>query len=142
MKKTYVQTKAFLPVIKELLKTQSIKLTVTGNSMKPFFIDKETIVLIEPIDSEKIQKLDVILFEINGHLVLHRIIKLGDTIITQGDALKQKEHITQKQILGIVKTYHHNNKFRNIRSRKHMFMFKFHSVKKQIKYLLKKLLRK
>lgn len=142
MKKTSMQTKEFLPVVKELLKTQQVRLTVTGNSMLPFFKDKETIVTIESVDNIQLRKFDVILFEINDHLVLHRIIKLGTKITTQGDALRQKETTPLSGVLGLVTSYQHKSKIHIVRSRKHILCFKIYSIKKRIKNSLKKLLEK
>ncbi len=94
-----------VPLLQEALKTSGrARLTVTGNSMRPFIYSGETIeLLIAAVD--ELKKGDVVLVEdSDGDYFLHRIIrKKGGVIYTRGDAnLKEEGPFKTESVLAIV----------------------------------------
>lgn len=88
-----------------------IRVTVTGTSMHPTFRDRQTIVDIGPVDLP-IKKHDILLFERNNVIVLHRVISVNP-LITRGDALTKIEYVNDIDVIGTVYTYERNNKQRS-----------------------------
>ena len=111
-------------IFEELNKGNNVKLTVSGNSMYPFFIDKKTVVEIR--SSKNGYKKHDVLFYINknGDYILHRLlIQKNDYLITRGDALLHKEKIDKDSIFGVVECYFNGNKRVFIRNKFHRFKF-------------------
>jgi len=82
--------KDFITLIEEAFKNnQRVQFKVMGHSMRPFFKHDKTHVTLEKKDTY--QKGDIILFQYKDSYHLHRIIKVGDVIRCQGDALKSYE---------------------------------------------------
>src|SRR5690606_39190779 len=80
---------------------QEVELKVMGNSMLPFYKHDQTIVTLKK--AESYQKLDVVLFEYEGHTILHRIIKIkGDNYVIRGDGAFRKEIVTKDKIFAKV----------------------------------------
>ena len=96
--------KDFIILIEEAFKNnQRVQFKVMGHSMRPFFKHDKTHVTLEKKDTY--QKGDIILFQYKDSYHLHRIIKVGEVIICQGDALKSYEIIQEKDIIGAVISY-------------------------------------
>lgn len=105
MKQT-VKNDTLAPLIQEKLALGSeVSFTVVGESMRPFFVDKATVVTLKRVPAYK--KGDICLaMSPNQKLILHRIINITDTqVILRGDALKTKEVLSQEAILGKVIRY-------------------------------------
>lgn len=100
------------PIIKEQIEGKKIVyLTVSGNSMKPFFIDQKTIVTLEKI-TKPLKKKDIVFYQnYNGQFILHRIISIKkNCIIIRGDALTKKEYLDYTNMIAIVTSYKNVNK--------------------------------
>lgn len=66
-----------------LLHKKKFTLPLKGNSMEPTFFEGDNAVVVP---AEEIYLGDIILFEINGTIVFHRIVEMfGDWIVTKGD---------------------------------------------------------
>ncbi len=122
MSEVKVLSKEIIPVFIEFLNEgKSVRFKVSGHSMLPFFKHQKTIVTLNIKDNYK--KYDVILYMSNGLYKLHRIIKVNDDhFIVYGDALKNKEIIYQKDIIGYVEF--HTGKKRNIYYKNNWYLFK------------------
>ena len=70
----------------------SVRVQVTGRSMRPF-LQGDEILIIEPIGGRRFRAGDVVLFKDGqDRLVIHRIIKVRETFVqTQGDALNEPD---------------------------------------------------
>lgn len=89
-------------VKKILYKTKKIKTKIYGSSMSPFLKDGDDI-LIKKVEISTLKEGDVILYNSNRVLVVHRIISIGkDSIITKGDNSNKKTKINNNNVLGIV----------------------------------------
>lgn len=110
--KVKVSIHDIIPLIKEKLDSSSeVTLTVTGNSMYPFFIDNLTNVTLEkPI--KPLKKMDIVLYKTpNNTWALHRIIKVkNDHLVICGDGQKRKEYIKKEEVIGILKKYEFRGK--------------------------------
>lgn len=78
-----------------------MKLNVNGNSMFPYLQDNE-LVKVEPVGAEQPRKGDIVVFERNGQLIAHRLIKKKDNhYITKGDfCLKRDEPFSSDLLIG------------------------------------------
>lgn len=104
-----------IEIIKEKLNSNGeVNLTITGNSMYPFFINKVTNVkLVKP--NRKLKAKDIVFYKTpNGAWALHRIIKVKkDHFVIIGDALRVKEYIKKEEVIGFVQAYSYKNKNTN-----------------------------
>lgn len=106
MNSRVVANEIFLPVVRELLEEgKEVSLTISGNSMSPFFIHERDRVLLGPAD-ENMRKGDIAIFQRkNGQFVLHRICRVSEEeqYFFIGDAQTQVEGpIGRNQIFGKV----------------------------------------
>jgi hypothetical protein len=109
---------AALPLIKELLSSnKTVTIPVKGTSMRPFYVDSQTQVTLS-LPLSTFRRLDVVLFEReNGQMVLHRIVKMSrDTLIIQGDALRNSEIVKPSQVVGVVLRHERRGKIHSERS--------------------------
>lgn len=102
-----IANEIFLPVIQELLEEgKEVPLTVSGNSMAPFFIHGRDKVLLEPA-KDRMRKGDIAIFRRkSGQYILHRIYRVskGNQYFFVGDAQTEIEGpIDREQIFGKVK---------------------------------------
>ncbi len=102
MSKRYILSRELLPIIETTLQSGgTFNLTVSGTSMRPFLTHKTTTVTLATPTCYK--RHTIYLFKTNDKVYLHRLIAIDDeTFIFQGDALKQKETCTLKNIIGQV----------------------------------------
>ncbi len=102
--------------------------------MRPFFVDKETVVTLKQFPSYK--KGDICLaMSPNQKLILHRIIKIVESqVILRGDALKKTEVFTLDAVLGKVIRY--QTKQKTIETSSHLF--RFHSFLWSLCYPVKR----
>lgn len=106
---------ADLKSVEELLETQDEVMTRTrGISMEPLFRQGRDIVVITK-PTFPLKRGDAPLYRVNGknELVLHRILKVnGDgSYAVRGDNLYFKEHVTEKQIVGVLKAFYRAGKY-------------------------------
>lgn len=86
-----------------LLEGESVRVTVRGQSMLPFFRSGSTI-LLRPIREEDFRPLTVVLADAGNHFVVHRILRVeGDQITLLGDGnLVGTETMSRKEVYGVV----------------------------------------
>ena len=90
-----------------LLEGESVRVTVRGQSMLPFFRSGSTI-LLRPIREEDFRPLTVVLADAGNHFVVHRILRVeGDRITLLGDGnLVGTETMSRKEVYGVVDCSH------------------------------------
>ena len=82
-----------------------VPLLVTGNSMKPFLLNRETVVYLERRRSYAPRRGDIVLYwRQDGVWVLHRVVRVrkDGTVRTNGDAQSWTEDIHESRILAHV----------------------------------------
>ena len=86
-----------------LLEGQTVKVTVKGQSMLPFFISGST-VTIRPIESSDFKRYNVVFADAGNHFVIHRIIDIqGDNVTLLGDGnIVGTETMSREKVYGIV----------------------------------------
>ena len=86
-----------------LLEGKTVRVSVKGESMLPFFRSGSTITL-RPIGDGDIRKYNVVMADAGHAFVVHRIIEVGDEFITLlGDGnYNGTERVARNQIYGIV----------------------------------------
>lgn len=97
------------PIIAQCVESGSeVILTVTGNSMRPFLVDKRDQVVLIKANTEALQEGDVPLYQRrNGKYVLHRMVKRENGSYTMlGDAQVDLEKgIMPDQIIAVAKAF-------------------------------------
>lgn len=86
-----------------LLEGSSVRVSVRGESMLPFFRSGSTIIL-RPIREGDIRKYNVVMADAGRSFVVHRIIEVDDEYITLlGDGnYNGTERVTRDKVYGIV----------------------------------------
>ena len=87
------------------------EMTVTGNSMKPLLLDRESSVRL--VKADGLKKGDIVLFMSGDeHYVLHRIMRVGDGVYDIiGDNRRTAEvNIPEANIIAKVKEYNRTGK--------------------------------
>ena len=86
-----------------LLEGKTVRVSVKGESMLPFFRSGSTITL-RPIGGGDIRKYNVVMADAGHAFVVHRIIEVGDEFITLlGDGnYNGTERVTRDKIYGMV----------------------------------------
>ena len=86
-----------------LLEGKSVRVTVRGQSMLPFFRSGSTVTL-RPLREGDLRRLNVVLADIGGHFAIHRIISVeSDRIILLGDGNTQGTEVVRPDaVYGIV----------------------------------------
>lgn len=75
-----------------------LHVTIRGSSMYPYLRDGDT---IEIEKTDQFRRGDIVVFEMNGALVAHRIIEISaDSILAKGDAVRNPERIKTDAIAG------------------------------------------
>lgn len=107
MLKTVIDNETFFEVVRvELKSNKQVQFTVKGQSMWPFFHHNQTIVTVA--QPTHVKQYDVVLFEYQGQVLLHRIIKIqNETITLRGDSTFRKEVVNISSIFG--KVIQHQN---------------------------------
>ncbi len=86
--KKLIYNEVFMSAVKETLESGlSVKFTVTGMSMWPFFTGRRDSVVVKKCDFSELKKGDIILFSPAEKVyLLHRVIKkTGKNFVTAGD---------------------------------------------------------
>lgn len=86
-----------------LLEGESVRITVQGQSMLPFFRSGSTI-LLRPICEEDFRPLTVVMADAGDHFVVHRILRVeGDRVTLLGDGnLIGTETMSREKVYGVV----------------------------------------
>lgn len=86
-----------------LLEGKNVRVAVNGQSMLPFFRSGSTITM-RPVREEDIRKYNVVMADAEHAFVVHRIIEVGDDIVTLlGDGnIYGTEQVTRDKIYGVV----------------------------------------
>lgn len=96
-----------LPLIKECLSAgQSVKFSPRGISMLPMIVQgRDSVTLSSP--PEKLKKFDIPLYRReDGHFVLHRVVKVGDTYTCIGDnQFKKETGIAHSQVIAVITAF-------------------------------------
>jgi hypothetical protein len=94
------QDLAIAVVVEKLRAGKPVPLRITGHSMYPFLVPGEW-VLIEPCATESLRPGDLIAFERDGRLILHRLLCVGaENVVEKGDNGLQEGVVEQGKILG------------------------------------------
>ena len=120
MLKAVIDNETFFEVVKaELKSNKQVQFTVKGQSMWPFFHHNQTVVTVE--QAKHFKKYDVVLFDYQGQVLLHRIIKIQtETITLRGDSTFRKEVVPISSIFGKV-IQHQNQKTTLTNNRSYRF---------------------
>ena len=86
-----------------LLEGSTVRVSVNGQSMLPFFRSGSTITL-RPVKEEDIRKYNVVMADAGDAFVVHRIIEVGEEFVTLlGDGnYIGTEHVSRDKIYGVV----------------------------------------
>jgi hypothetical protein len=101
--RTIANRELFAIVRDTLLEGKTVRVAVNGQSMLPFFRSGSTITL-RPVREGDIRKYNVVMADAGHAFVVHRIVEMGDDIITLlGDGnLRGTESVTRDKIYGVV----------------------------------------
>lgn len=85
----------------------TVTLTVRGNSMNPFLVDRRDRIVLAPFTPADLQPgVAVLARDTQARIVFHRIIsRQGDDLTLQGDGnLRQTEHACVADVMGIMRS--------------------------------------
>ena len=101
--RTIANRELFAIVRDTLLEGKTVRISVNGQSMLPFFRSGSTITL-RPVHDEDIRKYNVVMADAGHAFVVHRIIEVSNEHITLlGDGnIYGTERITRDKIYGVV----------------------------------------
>lgn len=106
-------------LIEELLKRgDTVRLTVTGNSMYPLLHSRRDSVVLQP--AKHVKKYDITFHKRkDGRYILHRVLKIqkdGTYLIAGDNELKTEPPVHREQILGVVTSYTRWGKEHSVKS--------------------------
>lgn len=105
MNKT-IPNEIFLPEVARLIaEGRTVTITVRGNSMNPFLVDRRDRVTLAGFTPDDLRPGAVVLArDTTGRIVFHRIIRRnGDALILQGDGnFAQTEETSTDQVMGLM----------------------------------------
>lgn len=101
--RTIANRELFAIVRDTLLEGKTVRVAVNGQSMLPLFRSGSTIIM-RPVREEDIRKYSVVMADVGHAFVVHRIIEVGDEVITLlGDGnIYGTEQVTREKIYGVV----------------------------------------
>lgn len=106
--KKVIPNEILLPEVARLIEEgHTATITVRGNSMNPFLVDRRDRITLGGFTSEDLQPgASVLARDTTGRIVFHRIIRRsGETLILQGDGnLLQTEETSVSQVMGLMTT--------------------------------------
>ena len=108
-----VRLQDVMPRIRELLaKGQSVRLYPKGTSMMPMLRQGIDSVMLSPVTG-RLKKYDLPLYQRrDGHYVLHRILKAGETYTCIGDnQFSYEKGVRQEQLIAVVTGYYRDEKY-------------------------------
>lgn len=104
--KKIIPNDILLPEVARLIETgHSVTITVRGNSMNPFLVDRRDRVTLGSFSPDDLQPgVAVLARDTTGRFVFHRIIRRNnETLILQGDGnIDQTEETSVDQVLGVM----------------------------------------
>lgn len=106
--KKEVQLEQLMPLFREQLgRGESVRFYPKGTSMMPMLRQGIDSVVLSPLP-ETLRKYDLPLYQrADGHYVLHRIVKAGDTITCIGDnQFLLEQGLSREQMIGIVTAFY------------------------------------
>lgn len=121
-----VSTQDLFPIMKEyLVEGLKVKFTVSGDSMRPWVVHNRDQVILTSVDGKRLKRGDIILFNLKGRYILHRIYKKKtDGYLTIGDACRYEDGlILPDDIIGVVETICRKGKEINCNSAIWRFVF-------------------
>ncbi len=86
---------------------KDVEMTPKGNSMLPFIRGgRDSVLLTKP--SKPLESGDIVLFKVNGHYVMHRILEVnGDRLLIMGDGnIGNTESCGVGDVIGLVTEIH------------------------------------
>ena len=101
--RTIANRELFAIVRDTLLEGNTVRVTVNGESMLPFFRSGSTITL-RPVKEEDIRKYSVVMADAGDSFVVHRIIEVGEkdvTLLGDGNYIGT-ERVSRDKIYGVV----------------------------------------
>ncbi|MBE6986957.1 MAG: hypothetical protein E7433_06005 [Ruminococcaceae bacterium] len=111
-----VRMKDMMPLMKEKLAAgQSVQLSPVGISMLPMLRQGKDCVILKPV-SGRLKKYDIPLYQRDdGHYVLHRIIKVGETYTCMGDnQFREETGVRQDQLIAVVSGFTRDGNYRSV----------------------------
>lgn len=104
--KKIIPNEILLPEVARLIREgHTVTITVRGNSMNPFLVDRRDRVTLGSFTADDLQPGAAILArDLTGRIIFHRIIRRnGDTLTLQGDGnLAQTEEANTGQVMGLM----------------------------------------
>lgn len=113
-----------MPQIRELLALgQTVRIYPKGISMLPMLRQGIDSVMLSPVKG-KLKKYDLPFYQRrDGHYVLHRIVKAGETYTCIGDnQFVYEPGVRQEQLIAVVTGYYRDEEYRSVDS----FRYKFY----------------
>lgn len=119
--KKYYSASELAPYITEALKEgNTVRLTVSGNSMFPLFANRRDVVELEYVENEsQIKKYDIVFYRrANGQYVLHRVLeKHKSHLVIAGDGEIEKEYAVEtNSVIARVIAFTRKGKYATINS--------------------------
>lgn len=105
-----------MPLMREYLSAgKTVKFSPRGISMLPMLRQGIDDVVLSPIP-EKLKKYDLPLYQRDdGHFVLHRIVRVGETYSCIGDNQFELEHgLRHDQMIALVTAFYRNGKYHSV----------------------------
>lgn len=139
-----VRLQDVMPIIRQKLSEgQSVRLYPKGVSMLPMLRQGIDSVLLSPLPG-KLKKYDLPLYQRrDGHYVLHRIVKVGQTYTCIGDnQYKYEPGVRHEQLIAVVTGYYRDEEFRSVKSFRYKFYCRFRHWTRFPRHVLKWLVRK
>ena len=105
-----------MPLMREYLAAgKTVKFSPRGISMLPMLRQGIDDVVLSPIP-EKLKKYDLPLYQRDdGHFVLHRIVKAGETYTCTGDNQFELEHgLRHDQMIAVVTAFYRAGKYHSV----------------------------
>jgi len=106
-KEIFTQLDNLMPLIRERLAAgQKVKFSPRGTSMLPMLRQGIDTVTLSPIP-ERLKKYDLPLYQrADGHYVLHRVVKAGETYTCIGDnQFVYESGLTHRQMIALVSSF-------------------------------------
>ena len=105
-----------MPLMREKLAAgHTVQLSPVGISMLPMLRQGRDCVSLKPI-SGRLKKYDIPLYQRDdGHYVLHRIVKVGETYTCIGDnQFREEAGVRQDQLIAVVAGFTRDGKYRGV----------------------------
>lgn len=116
-----------MPLIKEKLAAgQTVKFKPRGISMMPLLRQGVDSVVLSPV-TQKLKKYDIPLYQRDdGHYVLHRIVKIGQTYTCIGDNQFELEHgLRHDQMIAVVSAFYRNEEYHSVSELRYRLYVRF-----------------